>query len=62
MDKDGNEMGNSKTAAQSGIAAVMVSRIAMAAPAMGKRFSFFLQCFLKNGYLKYPLGCNQGTY
>lgn len=35
MDKDGNELGNSKAAAKYGIAAVTFSRIVMAAPGFG---------------------------
>lgn len=34
-DKDGNKLGNSKNAAQFGIAAVTLSRIGMATPGMG---------------------------
>lgn len=36
VDKNGNELGKSKNAAKSGITAVTISRVAMAAPAFGK--------------------------
>lgn len=35
FDQNGNELGNSAAAAKSGITAVTISRVAMAAPAFG---------------------------
>jgi len=47
-DDNGNRLGESKTAAQTGIAAVVLSRIAMSSPGMSK-FSFLFIIF--SGYL-----------
>ncbi len=50
VDKNGNELGKSKNAAQSGITAVTISRVAMAAPGFGKIPWFWNEYYFNENY------------